>query len=371
MKKFMTALLITAMIGSLAACGSSDDSAEATTEAAEEYTYNEIELDAAKYVELGEYKGLTIDSTVEEVTDEDIDAEIEDIQYQYADYEKVEDRDTVEDEDMVNVDYVCTVDGDTYEDLTESDMDVTLGSGELYFSEDLDVESALVGAKVGDTVTVKGKFSEDDDTFDDLAGKEATFEVTINFIEKEVYPEFNDAFVKENFDYDTVEEYREALREELEENAETNADDENEYALWELVVANSKQIADFPEDAIAMEKENVMNSTLEEASYYGVELGETEEEIDEFFQENYDTTLDEYVQDDLLRECVFDLLVEKEGIEVSEDEIDELIQEEMEYGGYDSEEEVLEYTSRDDFKEQILYDKVMDVIVDNAKINTK
>ena len=369
MKKFMSAVLIAAMLGTLAACGSSTDTQEATTEIAGEDTveYVEVDVNASEYVELGEYKNLEIDGASTDVTDEQVQEEIDNLCYEYADYQTVTDRDTVAAEDILNVDYECTVDGEVVDDYTEAEMDITVGSSEMVYGDDFDVESALVGAKVGSTVTVEGTFPTDD-MYGDVAGKAATMKVTINSIEEEVIPEFNDEFVQANFDCDTAEEYKESIRSDLKEEAESSADEENQNALWELVVANAKQIKEFPEDKIALEKQNVITSEQEWASYFGLEIGETEEEIDSYFQETYEMSLDDYAKDSLFRQCVLDLLVEKENLDATDEEIDEMIKEEVEAGGYSSEEEVLEYSSRDDFAEQIVYDNVMKFLTENSTI---
>lgn len=369
MKKIMSAVLIAAMLGSLAACGSSKDAQEATTEAAGESLpeYVEVDIDAKEYVELGEYKNLKVKATTAKVSDEEVNEEIENLRYEYSTYEKVSDRKDVKEDDVVNVDYECTVDGNVVDDFTEAEMDITIGSGELVFGDAFDVESSLIGAKIGDTVKVEGTFPEDE-MFGDVAGKKAEMKVTINYIEKEIIPEFDDDFVKENFSCDTAEEYRQMIYDDLMEQAQGAAEEENQNAIWEMVVANAKQIKDFPEDKIALEKQNVITSENEWASYFGLDVGETEEEQNQYFMETYEVSLDDYTKDSLFRNCVLNLLVEKENLSATDEEIDEQIKAEMEAGEYASEEEVLQYSSRENFAEQIVYNKVMDFLMENSTI---
>ena len=373
MKKYLSLLMIGALTLGLVACGSSRNASEVTTEyeEAEGPEIVEVKIDnPGQYAELGKYKGLTIEGSKVTVTDEEVDEELEDMRYQYSDYQKV-DRKTVEDGDIVSLDFECTTaDGKTVDEYTQSEFDVTIGSEEMVYGDDLDVESALIGKKVGDKVKVTGTFY-DDDTFGEVAGQKVTFVVTINYIEEEVLPELNDEFVRENLDYDSLKEYREAVRQDLMEQAELDVDGENESALWELVVANSKQIKDFPADMVAKEKENTIAYEREWADYFGMDIGETEEEIEEYFKENYDKTVEEYAKDSLFRQCLLALIVEKEGIEPTDKEIDQVVEEELEAGGYSSVEEVYEYTSREEIRDQLIQDKVMKLLTENATIKEK
>lgn len=373
MKKYLSLLMIGALTIGLVACGSSKKATEETTgfEEATGPVVEEVKIDnPAQYAELGKYKGLTIEGTKVEVTEEQIDDELEDIRYQYSDYQKI-DRKTVKDGDIVSLDFECTTaDGKTVEDYTQSEFDVTIGSEEMVYGDDLDVESALIGKNVGDKVKVTGTFY-DDDTFGDVAGQKVTFVVTINYIEEEVLPELNDKFVKENLDYDTLKEYREAVRQELQEQAEMDVDGENESALWELVVANSKQLKEFPADMVAKEKENTIAYEREWADYFGMDIGETEEDIEDYFKENYDKTVEEYAKDSLFRQCLLQLIVEKEGIEPTDDEINQVAEQEMEAGGYNSLDEVYADTSKEEIRDQIIQEKVMKILTDNATIKEK
>ena len=93
-------------------------------------------------------------------------------------------------------------------------------------------------------------------------------EVTVNAIEKEVIPELTDDFIKENTDCDTLEEYRKQTREELEESAVSEAQETNEQTMWEAVVANCKQIKEFPQDIVDQEIANLTAENEEWASYF-------------------------------------------------------------------------------------------------------
>lgn len=372
MKRVLSLGLILLMTAGLAGCGSSKKPAEATTEAqSEAIQYEEVEIkNPSEYAELGQYKGLVIEPSKIEVSDEEIAEELETFRYNYADAKEVKGRDTVEEGDIVNMDYVCTVKGQTNEDYTNYDCDITIGDGELDMGEGLDLEEAVIGKKKGEKVKVTGTFY-DDDSFDELAGAEATFEITINKIQEEVLPELNDALVKENTSYKTLKEYRESIREDLEAQAEEGAEENNQSALWDMVVKNSKQIKDFPQDMVDKEIQNTIAYEREWSSYFGLDMGETDEEIEEYFQSNYETSVEQFAKDSLFSQCVLALIVEKEGLEPTEKEIDKMIQDEMDANDYESVEDVYEYLTREDARDQLIQERVMKLLSDNATYKKK
>jgi trigger factor len=179
MKKLLTFTLLLAGLIALAGCGSSKNnntkkSAEATTENAYEDVVNitPVEVNASEYVELGDYKGLTVDVEKTKVTDEDVEEEINNYLEGYADYETINDRDTVQEGDYVNVDYVCTIEGKKNDDYSDSDIDVRAADGEVNeylgygLGDDFDLESKIIGAKVESSVKTYFTFPKD---YDDAA----------------------------------------------------------------------------------------------------------------------------------------------------------------------------------------------------------
>ena len=115
---------------------------------------------------------------------------------------------TVKDGDVVNIDYVGTIDGTEFDGGSAQGYDLTIGSGSFID----DFEQQLIGTHPGDQVTVNATFPEEYANNPDLAGKEAVFAVTVNGIEE--LPEFNDEFVKTNLSENaqTVEEYKQYLK---------------------------------------------------------------------------------------------------------------------------------------------------------------
>lgn len=361
-KRLMTAAAVTAAICMLGGCGNSkseEAATEVTTEAAVSET-TEIDIDAAEYVKLGEYKGLTIEGTSSEVTDDDVEEYVESLAQEYIEYQEVEDRDTVQDDDYLNVDYATTIDGEESDDYSDSDLDIHIGDGSLNVDDDVDVDDKLIGAKVGDVVTVDFTFPDDYDD-DTVAGKDCEIAVTVNAIEEEIVPELTDDFIKENTDCDTLEEYREQVREELESSAVEEAEQTNQDTLWNQIVDNAEQIKEFPDDIIEQEVANIETENEEMATYLGLS-------VSEFIEEYYVMTLEEYAQDNLKKQCVQDLLVEAENIEVTDEDVDEEIQYYIDQLGYESEEDVLETISEDELRSELEYTKLMEALMEETTV---
>lgn len=361
-KKFLAAVMIAAAVCVMGGCGNSKKSAEntaaeATTEAAA--TTVPIEINASEYVKLGDYKGLTIDGASTTVTDDEVEEEINTLLQDYTDYKEIK-RKTVKDGDYVNVDCAAEIDGEENEDYSESDMDILMGEGDLNVADDVDVDEKVIGAKVGDTVTVDFTFPDDYDD-DTVAGKKCTLSISVNAVEKEVVPELTDAFIKENTGVKTVKAYRKQVREELEDTKKTEAEQTNEETLWSKIKENATQIKDFPDDIVQTEISNITVENEDWAEYFGLSL-------EEYIEQYYEMSLTDYAKDTLKDQCIQDLLVEAEGIEVSDQDIEDEIQTYMDDYGYESKEEILEVMSEDDIRSDIEYTQLMEKLMKETTV---
>ncbi len=359
MKKYVSAVIFGAALLALGGCGNSNsDAPEATTESSGETA--QIQIDASEYMELGEYKGLTVESTPVEVTDEEVEEQVQLLAEDYAEYQEITDRETAQEDDYVNIDYVCTIDGEENEDYSETDVDTQIGSEEYNIDGAYDLDEELTGAKVGDIITINFTFPDDyDDT--EVAGKDCTMEVTVNSIEEEILPEITDEFISENTDCDTVDEYREQIRQELEDSYNSETEQEVQDDLWNMILENAKQIKEFPQDIIDQEVANLTAENEEWAGYFGME-------VEEFIEEYYGMSLEDCAKQMLIDQCVQDLLVEEEGITVTDDEYQAEIQSLIDDYGYEDEDEIMEYYTEDEIRSDILYSKLMENLLSYTNV---
>ncbi|MBQ9155266.1 MAG: FKBP-type peptidyl-prolyl cis-trans isomerase [Eubacterium sp.] len=380
MKKFLTVTLSIAAMCALAACGSSKNlSSEATTAmelSTEDYEElpmsTPVEVAASEYVELGEYKNLTVTAEKTEVTDEDVEEEIRN-QLEMSDkFDEITDRDTVKEGDYINIDYTTKIDGkaqEMYSSDSEEEFHSKVGNGELNenlgvgLEEDFDPESKVIGAKKGSTIQYDFTFPEDYED-EEMAGKKASLEIKIKAIEQ--IQEFTDALAKELYDVDTAEEARESVRQEYEEQADMEAEEMGQENMWNQIVANAKMKKDFDKDMIEQEKENLKIENQQFAEYYlGIE-------VEDYLTDSSGMTMDELAAESLKSQCVQDLLIEAENITVTDEEVEEEMKALSEESGFDIEslEEIEQIYSKEDVRNQLLGDKLFEKLMEYNTIKT-
>ena len=164
-------------------------------------------IDVSKSITLADYENLVVPMSEVQATDEEVDS---DINSTLSANQGVSDDTSLEvaDGDKVNIDYVGTIDGEEFEGGSATGYDLTIGSNTFID----DFETQLIGHKPGEEVTVEVTFPGDYSTNTELAGKDASFAVTINGIY--VTPELTDEFVQAHLSdqASTAEEYRQVVK---------------------------------------------------------------------------------------------------------------------------------------------------------------
>jgi len=215
-------------------------------------------------VKLGEYKGVEIDKVSAEVTDEEVDAEIDRERDNSARMVSVADR-AVQDGDMTELDFEGFVDGVAFEGGKGENYPLTIGSGAFIPG----FEEQLIGAELNKEVEVKVTFPEDYSA-KNLAGKDAVFKCTVKEIKVKELPELDDEFASEVSEYDTLEEYRANVRKGLEERKAKQAKDEREDAVMAAVVENAE--IDIPEAMLATEQRQMFDQFAQRITMQGMQM---------------------------------------------------------------------------------------------------
>lgn len=347
------------MLGGCATSKSGKKAAEATTETAQ-VQITPVDLNASEYVKLGQYKGLTIKGASTKVTNQDVEDKVSELAQDYIEYKEITKRDTVQKDDYLNVDYTTTVDGKKSDDYSDSNLDIHLGDGSLNVDEDVDVDDKLIGAKVGDTVEVEFAFPEDyDDT--SMAGKKCVMEISINMIEKEVIPEVNDAFIKKNTEYKTLKQYKKQVRDELISEKKSEAEQTNQETLWNKIMDNATQLKDFSDADIKQELKNIKAENKEMAEYFGMS-------VSDFIQQYYEMSLEDYAKENLKKQCVQDLILKENKVEVTDADIEKEIKYYIDELGYENKKAVLEAIPEKEIRSELEFTKLMDVLMKNTTI---
>ena len=215
-------------------------------------------------VKLGKYKGVTIQKFSAEVTEEEVNAEIEKERDNSARMVSVEDR-AVQDGDMTELDFEGFVDGVAFAGGKGENYPLTIGSGAFIPG----FEEQLIGAELNKEVEVNVTFPEDYNA-KELAGKEAVFKCTVKEIKVKELPELDDEFASEVSEYDTLEEYKANVRKGLEERKAKQVKDEKEDAAIAAVVENAGM--EIPDAMLATEQRQMLDQFAQRISMQGMQL---------------------------------------------------------------------------------------------------
>ncbi len=347
MKKQIGAVVLAGvMMLSLTGCGSN--------EKAKKYS---------KYVELGDYKGIEYTMDVAEVTDDQVNQQIDSFLDGLAETEEVTDR-AVEDGDTVNIDFTGTKDGEEFEGGSSEGYDLVIGSGSFIDG----FEDGLIGHEIGDEVSLDLTFPEEYSQNEDLAGQDVNFKVTINSISVKNTPELTDKVVADNTDYDNVEDYKASVRKSLEDSNKSSAEQQAQADVFNKVVENSK-ITGYDEDEVneLIDKEfDTFKQTAESYKSYGYSYDDVLAANGYSSEDELKEGITQYVKKYLDQVMVLYCIADKEGITVSSEETDAMVEEYMTTYSVKTKDEVYDYFGDDYFEVSILSQKVRDFLMENA-----
>lgn len=193
--------------------------------------------DVSKYVTIGQYKGLSLDKTVEAVTDDMVNGRIKEELQNKA--EEVTEG-SVQNGDVVTINYVGTKDGVAFDGGTANNYELTIGSGTFIDG----FEDGIIGMKKGQTKDLDLTFPEEYSS-EELAGQEVVFKVTLQSFKRA--PELTDDWAAKNTDCKTAEEYRKEIRTTLEDEAKTSAQNTLRETAWNTVLSAS-EVKEYPQD---------------------------------------------------------------------------------------------------------------------------
>ncbi|AZR73383.1 trigger factor [Anoxybacter fermentans] len=313
-------------------------------------------------VKLGQYTGLGLEQEEVKVDEEDVNRELELLQQRHTQL-KTTDRDVVEKGDYAIIDFEGFIDGEPFEGGSGEEYALEIGSNT--FIEGF--EEQLIGAKVGEEVEVNVTFPEDYRA-EHLAGKPATFKVTVKEIKVKDVPELNDDFAKEVSEFETLEELKEDIRKKLLENAKEQARREFENKVVDTVAQNAE--IDIPEKMIDDELERMYQTMAFDFQQHGIPFDKYLEyvgsSVDKWKEENR-AEAEKRVRASLTLEAI----AEKEGIVVTDEEIDNRIAELAEKNNQDPKkfkQFLLLQGNLDNLSYGMTMEKVIDFLVEkNAK----
>ncbi len=310
-------------------------------------------------VSVSEYKGLKAPKVIDAVTDEVINEQIEAARKRQARIVTVEDRAAQLDDEVV-IDFEGFKDGVAFDGGKGTDFPLTLGSGQFIPG----FEDQVVGHKTGEDFEIEVTFPEDYQ-MKDLAGQKATFKITLKEIKAQELPEFDDEFVKDVSEFETVDEYKEDLKKKLEENATQKADAQFENYLFEQIIKNLE--GEIPECMYDQRVER-------EISEFEARLAQNQMTLDLYFQytgmdrEDLKATYRDRAENEVKLRLALESIVAKEGLTVEDSEVEEGLAKLAE-NNHISVDDVKRFISVDDYKMDLLVSKAADLIKESAVVD--
>lgn len=329
----------------------------------EEKSKNLADIKVEKYLTWNsDYTGLSLMvAPKEEVTDEMVEATLVSALSGYVTSEDgIKDR-AAELGDTVNIDYSGKKDDVAFAGGTAANQSLTLGSGSFIPG----FEDGLVGVMPGETVDLDLSFPTWYDN-DELAGQAVVFTVTVNYIYPATTAEIPDDVVSwyTNGEYTTMEDFKIYCRDYLEYNADyqySSAKEAEVIRALEAIVECEKT----PDVLVEKYAANIRASLERQAAQYGVD-------VETFCTYYYRTDSESYVaqmaEASARQGMMFQYIANKEGLNVSDEELDESLQRFVEENRLESVEVVLADTDKEEFREYFMFEKVVDFVFENAQV---
>ena len=309
-------------------------------------------------VTLGQYKGIEVPETKVEVTDEEIEAELNKVQEQIA-REITVDR-PAENGDTVVIDFEGSVDGEVFEGGTAENHPLVLGSGSFIPG----FEDQLVGAVADSDVEVNVTFPEDYQA-KELAGKAAVFKVKVHEIKKKELPEINDEFAQDVSEFDTLDEYKEDVKKGIAEQKEKAVRQEKQEKIIRQIVENAEM--DIPDPMVVTQTRQMMDQFAQQMQSNGLSMAQ----YYQFTGLTPDGLLEQMkpqAQKNIENRLVLEAIAAAEGITASEEEVEKEFANIAERYGLtvDKVKEIFADEETENIKSDIAAQKALDMITEAA-----
>ncbi|MEG1292969.1 MAG: trigger factor [Clostridium sp.] len=308
-------------------------------------------------IKLGDYKKIPVNVMKVEVTDEEVDAQIQRILDSNPSYMDV-DR-AAKDGDTVNIDYKGLLDGKAFDGGTAEGSDLVLGSNSFIDG----FESGLVGTKKGDKKDLKLTFpAEYQNT--DLAGQEVVFQVTVNAVKEKTMPVLNDEFVlKVSPEDKNVATFKQSQKDSIMEQKKYQMESQRNFDILDAIIAKSEIVCATAD--VDKEYDKQIQMYTSQASMYGMDLAGLASAygMDEAGFKNEIRTM---AKEAAKQRMVFDEIGKKEKITVNDADLTELAKQNK----YDDSAALIEAYGEEEVNDAAMSQKIMDFLVANAVVTT-
>lgn len=354
---------------SLAGCGASSSSSQAasgSSSAVEDHSdvYSAYlnddgtlkGVDSATLVTLPQYKGISVPAEEYTITDDELNTQINSILDQYATYDQIKDR-AIADGDVVNIDYVGSVDGEEFSGGNTNGRGTLVTAGSDAYIDDFLTQ--IIGHTPGETFNVEVTFPDPYENNPDLAGKDAVFVTTINYIQgdKQV-PELTDEFVSQTAalaDYGTAQGMKDTIRTSMENNKADN------YVLQKVL--DACQFSEFPADLVDQLVNVSMAQFESQASAYGLDMETARSMMGYDSEDAQREAMTASAQEQLKTVVMLEAIAKAEGLTVDEDALTNYFSTNVgtsDYSAYQT------YYGRGYLCQAVLLDSAMELVTSSA-----
>lgn len=310
-------------------------------------------------VTLGDYKGIEVEKKTAEVTDEELQAEIDKVRESNSRMITVEDR-AVQDGDITTIDFEGFVDGEPFEGGKGENYPLTIGSHSFIDN----FEEQLIGKNIGEETEVNVTFPEQYQA-EELQGKPAVFKVTIKEIKVKELPELDDDFAQDVSEFDTVDEYKEDLKKKLLENKEAALKREKEEDVVGKIIENATM--EIPDPMVDTQVRQMVQEFAQRIQSQGLSLQQYMQ-FTGMTPESLTAELKPQALKRIQSRLVLEAVVAAENIETSDEDLEKELEKMAEM--YQMEADKLKELVGEEEKKQIALDlavqKAVELVVDAA-----
>ncbi|CDD57575.1 trigger factor [[Bacteroides] pectinophilus] len=310
-------------------------------------------------VELGQYKGVEVAKADVEVTEDDINAELDKVREQNSRTVNVEDR-PVQDKDMTVIDFEGFIDGQPFQGGKGENYPLTIGSHSFIDT----FEEQLIGKNIGEETEVNVTFPEDYHA-EELKGKPATFKVTVKEIKEKQYDDLDDDFAQNVSDFDTLAEYKEDLKKTIGERKANEAKNKKEAEAIDKIIENAKM--DIPSAMVDTQVRQMAEDFSRRLQQQGLS-------VEQYFQftgltaDKLFADMQPEAEKRIKSRLVLEAIVKAENIEVSDEEYESELNKMAESYGMevDKIKEFMGEYEQKQIREDIAVQKAVDLVVAEA-----
>ncbi len=320
-----------------------------------------IKVEVLPEVTLGQYKGLEVEKKAVNIDDAQVEERLQALRERHAEI-VVSDKKVLENGDFAVIDFEGFVDGKPFAGGAAQAYTLEIGSGSFIPG----FEEQLVGMEVGTEKEIQVKFPEDYHSTE-LAGKDATFKVSLKEIKVKEYPELDDEFVKSVGKYENLEELKADLKARMQATAEMEAEAAYAQAVIDKAAENAE--VDIPETLIKQEAEDLLHRFEHNLAFQGLNL----DQYLAYVKKTREEMLEEFMPEARKRvktDLVLSNIAKAEGIEATDEEVEEKV---VELAARYQQKNVAKFKKNlqangrlEDIRQAIILEKTADFIKENA-----